>query len=178
LIVSIDSNVDLSAESPMIRFVDRVLALHQDAKLKLLAMHHGPLSSGHHGGHPQGESLLEVARKHGAHAFVAGHDHLYERIVQDGLTAVISGGGGAPLYPREHWVHGSLAFSSTYNWVLLDGPELTAYSLEGVVLDRGRIPPLKSPPRTYVLEVTVLVGILFFGMFVWVVSRILRGRVR
>lgn len=144
LIVSLDSNRPIGPGTDVFRFLERALTENADAAVKLVAMHHGPLSSGHHGGHPEGEHLLELAKRHGITAFLAGHDHLYERIVQDGLTVVVSGGGGAPLYRRENYVPGSQAFSSTYNWVKLDVSdqvELSAYSLEGVLLDRARIPP-------------------------------------
>jgi 3',5'-cyclic AMP phosphodiesterase CpdA len=178
LIVSLDSNADMRPGGAVLRFLDRVLAENQDAEMKLLTMHHGPLSSGHHGGHLHGDDLLAIARARGVHAIVAGHDHLYERIVQDGLTVVISGGGGAPLYPRGHYVPGSAAFNSTYNWVLLAGHELTAYSLEGVELDRDRIPSEHRPRSKYVLEQAALAGLVFLGMFAWVISRVLRGKVR
>jgi hypothetical protein len=182
VIVSVDSNRELSPEGNVLRFVDRALAANSDAKLKLLTMHHGPLSSGHHGGHPQGEHLLALAKKHGVHAFVAGHDHLYERIVQDGLTVLISGGGGAPLYQREHYVPGSQAFSPTYNWIRLDAGEETsfvAYSLEGVVLDQDRIPAANAKtPRPYVLELTLLGAIIFLGAFGWAIYRVIVGKVR
>jgi 3',5'-cyclic AMP phosphodiesterase CpdA len=178
LIVSLDSNADMSAGGAVLRFLDRVLAENQDAEMKLLTMHHGPLSSGHHGGHPQGDELLAVARARGVHAIFAGHDHLYERIVQDGLTVVITGGGGAPLYPRGHYVPGSAAFNSTYNWVLLAGHELTAYSLEGVEIDRDRIPSLHRTRGKYVLAQAAIAGLVFLGMFAWVIGRVLRGKVR
>jgi hypothetical protein len=182
LIVSIDSNAELLPEGPVLQFLDRALEANRDAKLKLVALHHGPRSSGHHGAHPESERLLELAKKHGVHAFLAGHDHVYERVVQDGLTVLVSGGGGAPLYQRESWEPGSRAFSSTYNWVRLDAgekPTFTAYSLEGVVLDRDRIPPaISGPSRQHVLELAVLGALVFSGAFAWVVVRIVMGRVR
>jgi 3',5'-cyclic AMP phosphodiesterase CpdA len=43
--------------------------------------------------------LLPLAQKHGVQLFLSGHDHLYERFLpQQGLHAVITGGGGASLY--------------------------------------------------------------------------------
>lgn len=183
LIVSLDSNRPIGRGSDAAKFLERALAENQDAEVKLVAMHHGPLSSGHHGGHPEGDHLLEIAKKHGLTAYLAGHDHLYERIVQDGLTVVVAGGGGAPLYRRENHVHGSQAFSSTYNWVRLDVSdrvELSAYSLEGVLLDRAELPPARVVKTSgpWALP-TALAGIgLFLAAFALVLVRVVLGRSR
>jgi hypothetical protein len=38
-------------------------------------------------------------RRHDVTLVLSGHNHLYERIVRDGVTYVTTGGGGAPLAP-------------------------------------------------------------------------------
>jgi acid phosphatase type 7 len=64
--------------------------------------HHGPFAWGPHGGEPTAaERYVPVLARHGATVFFSGHDHLYQRGRAGGLTYVVSGGGGAPLYqPR------------------------------------------------------------------------------
>jgi hypothetical protein len=143
LFISLDSNAPLGRESPQYRFLERALESRGDARFVFVVMHHGPLSSGPHGPHPDADDFNPLLVKHRVTAVMAGHDHVYERIVRDGVTYLVSGGGGAPLYSRARSTPGSKAFASTYNWVLLtlDGERvsLEARSLEGVLLDRAMI---------------------------------------
>jgi hypothetical protein len=47
------------------------------------------------------DNILPLMKKYGATAFIAGHDHDYERSEPpDGVTVIVSGGAGAPLYPK------------------------------------------------------------------------------
>lgn len=144
LFIALDSNRPIDPGQPQGRFLERVLKDHADATWKFIALHHGPLSSGRHGPSAASPYLMYQAQQNGVTAFFAGHDHLYERIVQGGVTVLVSGGGGAPLYQRWRFTEGSQAFVSTYNWVRVDLASktgtVTAYGLEGTVLDRGRLP--------------------------------------
>jgi hypothetical protein len=42
--------------------------------------------------------LDSLFQKHGVKLVFQGHDHLYYRTVRSGITYVVTGGGGAPLY--------------------------------------------------------------------------------
>lgn len=143
LFVSLDSNDDLGPGSAQLRFLEAALA-QPDTQTRFVALHHGPLSSGPHGGHPQAEALIAAAERGRVTAVLSGHDHLYERLGRGPVTYLVSGGGGAPLYPRDRFALGSIAFASIYHWVGLElaGPTvgLSAYSLEGVLLDRAQLP--------------------------------------
>lgn len=175
LVVSLDSNAPLDPGSGQRRFLEEVLGARQDARFVFWAMHHGPRSSGPHGRHPEAEGLVALAERAHVTAVLAGHDHIYERIVENGVTYLVSGGGGAPLYQRSGFEPGSRAFASTYNWVLLtiDGERLgvEAYSLEGALLDRAAIAPMAesragqdaapgSPWRIYAAAALLVVGLL------------------
>jgi 3',5'-cyclic AMP phosphodiesterase CpdA len=46
--------------------------------------------------------LHPLFRKYGVRLAFEGHDHIYYRTVRDGITYVVTGGGGAPLYDGEH----------------------------------------------------------------------------
>ena len=77
---------------------------------KFVFLHH-PLSTeagkGHHSGdsldkYPQDRDQLEalfVSSK--VDAVFAGHEHYYQRKSVDGITHVITGGGGAPMYEKD-----------------------------------------------------------------------------
>ncbi len=76
--------------------------------------HHAPFSSGPHGLSPDDSILtlrsryLALFHAHHVRAVLAGHEHLYEHWVehytdnsgQHRMDFIISGGGGAPLYPH------------------------------------------------------------------------------
>ncbi len=141
LFVSLDSNGPWDEGSKQMAFLDDVLNT-VPAKQRFISLHHGPLSSGAHGGHPSGPALLRRAHQHGVTAILAGHDHLYERILDGALSVVVTGGGGAPLYARGHAVQGSQAFASAFNWVGLtldQQVKLEAWALEGALLDRATL---------------------------------------
>ena len=46
--------------------------------------------------------LHALFRRHGVRLAFEGHDHIYYRTVRDGITYVVTGGGGAPLYDGRH----------------------------------------------------------------------------
>lgn len=144
LVVSLDSNRPMGAGGPQLTFLERAVRTSSSA-LSLVALHHGPASSGKHGPHPDAGYLIAALQRLGVTASLAGHDHTYERIARGGVTYLVSGGGGAPLYKRRHLERGSRAFASTYNWSMLTlrdgGFDLVSRSLEGAVLDAARVAP-------------------------------------
>lgn len=74
---------------------------------------------------------------------LSGHSHHYERLVADGVTYIVSGGGSATLYPAGEILPQSQVFASRTHFVLLeiydDRIELSAISKDGDVLDRATI---------------------------------------
>jgi hypothetical protein len=70
---------------------------------RVVVLHHGPFSSGPHGRNVrmQNASVPDLLVKAKVDLVLSGHDHLYERGFGGGLRYVVSGGGGAPLYPVE-----------------------------------------------------------------------------
>lgn len=65
-----------------------------DAPWKLVYMHHPPYSSARHGNVDWMQWPFE---EWGATAVLAGHDHVYERIVRDGIVYFTNGLGGNPV---------------------------------------------------------------------------------
>jgi hypothetical protein len=67
-----------------------------DARWKLVLFHHSPWSTGvDHGSDPQTQWPFQ---QWGATAVITGHDHDYERIVQNGFPYFVNGLGGRSLY--------------------------------------------------------------------------------
>jgi hypothetical protein len=61
----------------------------------IVYMHHPPYSSGAHG---STDWMQWPFAAWGADALLAGHDHLYERLLVDGIQYFTNGAGGASLY--------------------------------------------------------------------------------
>jgi 3',5'-cyclic AMP phosphodiesterase CpdA len=67
-----------------------------------VVMHHPPFSISLHGGSRElRERWTPLFEKYQVTAVFSGHDHVYERAEHDGIRYFVSGGGGAPLYPRR-----------------------------------------------------------------------------
>jgi tartrate-resistant acid phosphatase type 5 len=71
---------------------------------KLVVLHHPPFSSGPHG--PTRASQWPFG-KWGASAVLSGHDHIYERVVREGLVYFVNGLGGSVRYKAGKPVQGS-----------------------------------------------------------------------
>ena len=91
----------------MREWVERELA-RSDAEgagvWRIAVMHHGPWSALPHAARTEtamvAARIPELLAAHKVDLVLAGHDHLYER--GEGLLKyVITGGGGAPLYPAR-----------------------------------------------------------------------------
>ena len=65
------------------------------AEFKVVILHHPPFSSAKHGSTKRYQ--WDFA-SFGVDLVMSGHDHSYERIVRGGITYVVEGVGGAPLY--------------------------------------------------------------------------------
>ncbi len=88
---------------PTRAWLDKALADADDEPglvWRIVVVHHGPWSSGPHGGnaHLLEAGIPAVFRAHKIDLVISGHDHIYERGVAEGLAYLVSGGGGAPLY--------------------------------------------------------------------------------
>lgn len=69
---------------------------------RMVGLHHGPYDSGSHGSSSTVRSrLVPLFEKYGVELVFSGHDHDYERGTVNGIKYVVSGGGGAPLYPVD-----------------------------------------------------------------------------
>jgi len=109
---------------------------------RIAVLHHGPFSSGPHGPNPRlpAGDVVGLLAGHHVDLLLAGHDHVYERGQGHGLKYVISGGGGAPLYPRKTHAPETLAFESVHHFVDVtvdaDAVRLVAVRASGSVIER------------------------------------------
>ena len=147
LFVALDSNGEFQPESEQTRWLEQTLAT-SNATWKFVYFHHPPYSSGNHGSSTNiRQAWSHIFEKHRVDMVFTGHDHLYERTypVRDGkrddangVTYVVTGGGGAPLYPvlRNDWTAYSQSVNN-YQIVQIEGKRLRmeTWDHQGHVLD-------------------------------------------
>ncbi|HEX3764395.1 MAG TPA: metallophosphoesterase [Kofleriaceae bacterium] len=101
----LDSNEYSFALSDQTAWLEReLIAARQDPTVRhvFVVMHHPPFSISLHGGSRDlRERWTPLFEKYQVSAVFSGHDHVYERAEHNGIHYFVSGGGGAPLYPRR-----------------------------------------------------------------------------
>ena len=76
-----------------------------NADFRVAVFHHPPYSYGGHDSNHNVRNLWNpLLEQFNVELVFNGHNHFYQRILpENGITYVITGGGGAPLYnPEEH----------------------------------------------------------------------------
>jgi hypothetical protein len=84
----------VSRISPQAQWLQERLST-SESPWKIVYFHQPPYSSGYHG--PVNWMVWPFA-EWGASAVLAGHDHVYERLLVDGIPYFINGLGGGPIY--------------------------------------------------------------------------------
>jgi hypothetical protein len=108
--IVLDSDVSMMPGSEQRRWLDNQMAsLDGAVRLVLIFMHHPPVADVQtvklvdHNARPNEKALADYLRTVAPHSLArfvvsAGHIHNYERLAQDGVTYLVSGGGGASPY--------------------------------------------------------------------------------
>jgi MYXO-CTERM domain-containing protein len=122
----LDSNLYSFALTDQTAWIERELAAAAvDTRVAhvFVVMHHPPYSTSLHGGHVELRDLWgALFEKYRVRVVFSGHDHTYEHGYAGGVHYVVSGGGGAPLYPRmprasRTDLAASRYFERTYNYL-------------------------------------------------------------
>jgi len=141
--VSLDSMAPYKAGSSQYAWLEKDLAAAKGkARHIFVYFHYPPYSIGSHGSDERiRQALCPLFIKNGVRAVFNGHDHIYYRTTRDGITYVVSGGGGAPLYPCDPG-KGTLdddKWESVHHIVVCDvngdDVSLTALRVDGSLLD-------------------------------------------
>lgn len=117
-------------------------------------VHQPPYSAGLHGGTTaMKEDWAPLFRDERVTAVFAGHDHLYQRLVADGVTYFVSGGGGAPLYAVRDTAADAdfLALGeSMYHYLRIRvsgaNVSITAVRNDGTVIEETQLSRAPAPP--------------------------------
>ncbi|RMH44002.1 MAG: hypothetical protein D6689_03635 [Deltaproteobacteria bacterium] len=101
----LDSNAYSFALTDQTAWIEQQLQAAQlDRRIRhvFVVMHHPPFSVSIHGGHSQlRDAWTPLFERYGVDAVFSGHDHNYQRAERGGVRYFVTGGGGAPLYPRS-----------------------------------------------------------------------------
>ena len=113
----------------------------------LVIMHHPTFSSGMHG---SSDWMQWPYAQWGADLVLAGHDHLYERLVEDGLLYLTNGLGGNParydfvnILPESQFrynaQHGALRVQATSEWIRFEFIDTHGEIVDQVTLAAGHM---------------------------------------
>ncbi len=102
--IIVDSMEEYQPGSRQYIWLENELAKAKKIAVNTFVMfHEGPFSVGPHGPTPEAQQYLHpLFVKYKPRAVICGHDHLYYRTTRDGVTYVVTGGGGAPPYRPEN----------------------------------------------------------------------------
>jgi tartrate-resistant acid phosphatase type 5 len=115
------------------------------APVKVAVFHHSPYTVGLHENNQDVRRLwVPLFERYGVRLVLTGHNHGYEHSIVNGIHYVVTGGGGARIYPcagAEAWLVKCLAIN---HFLLVDavGPRLTIRALDssGAMIDAFEIP--------------------------------------
>ncbi len=105
--VALDTEQDLKPKSKQGDWLEADLAQAQSAKKFIIPFFHKAIFSvGFHARDADVVALRPILhplfQKYGVRLAFEGHDHIYYRTVRDGITYIVTGGGGAPFHPYQH----------------------------------------------------------------------------
>jgi len=144
--IFLDTNKEYNKGSEQYKwFVNELekTAADKERKFLFVVFHHPPYSSGNHGNtYSVISSLCPLFSQYKVDIVFSGHDHAYERSVADGVTYIVTGGGGAPLYSKndKNYNEYSVVFKRAHNYCILTVGDsklkLEAFGIDGEMLDK------------------------------------------
>ena len=102
--IIVDSMEEYGPGSKQYVWLEGELARSSKTSVNMFVMfHEGPFSVGPHGPTLEAQKYLHpLFVKYHPRAVFCGHDHLYYRTKRDGVTYIVTGGGGAPPYRPQN----------------------------------------------------------------------------
>lgn len=137
--LEVDNIVDYGPESDQYAWLEKTLAANTQPWL-IVFFHIPPYSSANDDGEERVRQILvPLIEKHGVDMVFGGHAHNYERNEANGVTYIVTGGGGGSLMEIEDKEPTQAAFALEHHAVLVtvDGDQLRglAVASDGRVLD-------------------------------------------
>lgn len=139
-ITALDTTTSFTTGTAQYVWLAQDLAKNQDKNWRFVVMHNPPYSTG--SGHGSDllvrETLVPLFEKYKVDVVFTGHDHDYERGVVNGITYIVTGGGGAPLYQvKGDWWTKAKASALHVCDITVNGNqlELKAIKPDGTIID-------------------------------------------
>jgi acid phosphatase len=136
------------------QWLDRSLK-QSKATWKVVYGHHPVFSSGLHGSSSYlGKTLKPILERNNVDLYLSGHDHNYERFAPvNGVTYIVTGGGGASLREFRGVEKGSLKRQSIHHFTVFHviGPRLTmeAFDAHNQMFDTLTLSKLAATRQRY-----------------------------
>lgn len=156
----LDSNAYAFALTDQTAWIEQQLQqarLDRSIKHIFVSMHHPPYSISLHGGRTElRNAWTPLYEKYGVTAVFSGHDHCYSRAEKNGIRYFVSGGGGAPLYPRARKsdpldLEANRYFERTNHYLRVvivgDLVEVTAVRADGSIMETVTWGAAPRPPE-------------------------------
>jgi predicted phosphodiesterase len=127
------------ADGAQTEWLQRELAASQ-AQVKVAVYHHPGLTAGlHENSLAVQQRWMPLFEQHGVDLVLNGHNHGYEHSIQNGVDYVVTGGGGATIYPcvnDQPWLITCIAVNH-FLIVEMEGEKIsvTALGTEGQTID-------------------------------------------
>ncbi len=138
-VVVLDSNQITSPEQAAF-FLSAMAASVEPA---IVVMHHPPYSCSHHGSTTELVNQVVGALDEDVFLVLSGHDHNYQRFDHDGVSYVVTGGGGNAIYPIEECPANHpepLAGAELHHFLAIDQDDeqviVTAIDVSGDTIDQ------------------------------------------
>lgn len=154
-VTALDSMESFDVGSDQYKWLISDLEKHKGAKWKFVFLHSPVYTSGPHGaqdanGIPKetgirtAQKLLPaLAAKYGIRAVFSGHDHAYERSKRNGVSYIVTGGGGAGNYESKNPNPYKQFFFSGLHYCVIsvngDKAWIVAKTPDGKVLDKAEL---------------------------------------
>jgi 3',5'-cyclic AMP phosphodiesterase CpdA len=142
--IAIDCFSPFDSSSDQYKWIEsQLIKAKANHETPIAFMHESPYSVGPHGDNMDVQAQLHpLFAKYHVPLVFCGHDHLYYHTKRDGVTYIVTGGGGAPLYPASNTQFGipGDVYKTTYNAIKCEADDkeikITALDLDSNVIDK------------------------------------------
>ncbi len=141
MFIALDSNAPYMTLTKQKQWVKNVLKKTQNYDFHIVFFHHPLYSSSKRAPNLHYRQIyVPIFKKYGVDAVINGHDHFYERSVdENGIQYIVTGGGGAGLYDQVRTLPESVVKKKSYNFLIfdVDGKHMNARAFDenGKIID-------------------------------------------
>jgi len=139
----LDSAFEIGAESDQYIWAEADLKnAATKSDFQVAVFHYPPYSTGSHGDDESGmrTKIVPLLEKYGVDLVFSGHDHSYERADNNNIVYIVTGGGGASLYPQKFEKEYSKLYLESLNFCVIEMDDenmtMTAYNEKSEAIDK------------------------------------------